>query len=49
MQAALAAVRARVAPMTGDRPLYGDIDAVSKLVGSHELVASVERSVGALA
>jgi histidine ammonia-lyase len=49
VQAALATVRERVAPMTGDRPLYGDIAAVSDLVASHALVASVEKAVGALA
>jgi histidine ammonia-lyase len=46
--AALAAVRERVAPMTGDRPLYKDIAATSELVSSHALVAAVERTVGAL-
>jgi histidine ammonia-lyase len=49
VQAALAAVRERVAPMTGDRPLYTDIGVLTDLVRSHELVASVEKSVGALA
>jgi histidine ammonia-lyase len=48
VEAALATVRARVAPMIGDRPLYRDIEAVGDLVGSHELVASVERAVGGL-
>jgi histidine ammonia-lyase len=41
-------VRERVAPMTGDRPLYLDIAAVTELVGSHALVKSVEKAVGAL-
>ncbi|HSO35587.1 MAG TPA: histidine ammonia-lyase [Labilithrix sp.] len=49
VQAALASVRTRVAPMTGDRPLYMDIGALTELVGSNELVTSVEKSVGALA
>jgi histidine ammonia-lyase len=48
VQAALATVRERVAPMTGDRPLYLDIAAVTELVGSHALVKSVEKAVGAL-
>jgi histidine ammonia-lyase len=47
--AALATVRERVAPMTGDRPLYGDIQSASDLVHSKALVAAVERAVGALA
>ena len=49
VQAALAAVRARVAPMTGDRPLYTDIGALTELVSSHSLVTTVEETVGALA
>ena len=48
VQAALSSVRALVAPMTGDRPLYMDIDALSGLVASNELVTSVERAVGPL-
>jgi histidine ammonia-lyase len=47
--AALTAVRARVAPMTGDRPLYRDIESTSVLLASRELVSSVERAVGPLA
>ncbi|AKV03213.1 Histidine ammonia-lyase [Labilithrix luteola] len=47
--AALKKVREKVAPMVGDRPLYGDIESVSGLVASHELVRTVESSVGALA
>lgn len=47
--AALAKVREKVAPMVGDRPLYGDIEAVSGLVASHELVRVVEDTVGTLA
>jgi histidine ammonia-lyase len=47
--AALTTVRARVAPMTGDRPLYADISAVSELVAERLLVAAVEKAVGALA
>ncbi len=49
VSAALSAVRERVAPMTGDRPLYGDIAAVSELVHAKTLVAAVERAVGTLA
>jgi histidine ammonia-lyase len=48
VQAALAKVRAKVAPMTGDRPLYIDIASVSSMVASRELVASVEAAVGPL-
>ena len=48
VQAALLAVRARVAPMTGDRPLYLDIAAVTELLATHELAASVEKTVGGL-
>jgi len=46
--AALKAVRKDVAPMTGDRPLYGDIEAVSALLASKSLVAAVEKDVGLL-
>jgi histidine ammonia-lyase len=49
VEAALAAIRERVAPMTGDRPLYPDIEATAGLIGSRALVASVERVVGPLA
>jgi histidine ammonia-lyase len=48
VEAALAAVRERVAPMTGDRPLYPDIEATSALLASRALVAQVEKAVGAL-
>jgi hypothetical protein len=34
--------------MTGDRPLYADISAVSELVAGRVLVAAVEKAVGAL-
>ena len=47
--AALACVRELVAPMTEDRPLYKDIEAVSALVRSGALVSAVERAVGDLA
>lgn len=43
------AVRERVAPMEGDRPLYPDIEAVVSLIASGELRAAVEREVGPLA
>jgi histidine ammonia-lyase len=46
--AALATVRERVAPMTGDRPLYADIEATAALLATHELARSVERVVGRL-
>ena len=48
VQAALAAVRERVAPMTGDRPLYLDIGALTELVRTNELVTAVEKMVGHL-
>ncbi len=48
VQAALATVRERVAPMTGDRPLYTDIGALTELVLTNELVTSVEKTVGRL-
>ena len=47
--AAQETVRAKVAPMTEDRPLYGDIAAVAELVASGTLVQAVEKVVGALA
>jgi histidine ammonia-lyase len=46
--AAHGAVREKVAPMTGDRPLYGDIAAVSALVAGGVLAEAVERAIGAL-
>ncbi len=46
--AAHAAVRARVAPMTEDRPLYRDIESVSVLLSSDALAAAVEGAVGKL-
>lgn len=49
VDAALAKVRERVSPMTGDRPLYGDIAAVAALVTSGELAAAVTSAVGPLA
>jgi histidine ammonia-lyase len=48
VEAALAKVRERVAPMTGDRPLYGDIEAVAMLLAEGELEVAVERSIGPL-
>lgn len=48
VEAALAKVREKVAPMTGDRPLYGDIEAVSELLATHALAGAVERAVGPL-
>jgi histidine ammonia-lyase len=47
--AALSAVRERVAPMTGDRPLYTDISAVSEVVEAGLLVDRVEQAIGRLA
>jgi histidine ammonia-lyase len=47
--AAHAAVRARVAPLTEDRPLYGDIAQVAEMIASGALVAAAEARVGRLA
>jgi histidine ammonia-lyase len=49
VEAALAKIREGVLPMTGDRPLYGDIENVCGLVDSGELTRAVERVVGSLA
>lgn len=46
--AALEVVRTKVAPMTGDRALSKDIEAVSSLVASRALVERVESCVGHL-
>jgi histidine ammonia-lyase len=45
---ALALVRGKVAPMTEDRPLYSDIEAVNAMMGSGALIAGVEACVGEL-
>jgi histidine ammonia-lyase len=47
--AALDKVREKVAPMTGDRPLYRDIEAVNVLIAEGELSTVVEKAVGPLA
>ena len=47
--AAHAAVRARVAPLTEDRPLYKDIAAIAELLTSGALARAVAESVGSLA
>jgi histidine ammonia-lyase len=47
--AAQEAVRAKVLPMTEDRPLYRDIEAVAEIVASGALVQAVENAVGVLA
>ena len=47
--AAHAAVRERVAPLTEDRPLYGDIAAVAALISGGGLTRAAEARVGALA
>jgi len=47
--AAMSTLRAVVAPMTEDRPLYRDIEATAALVASGALVRSVEKVVGTLA
>jgi histidine ammonia-lyase len=46
--AAHAVVRSKVAPMTEDRPLYKDIEAVAAMLVSGELVRAAEKAVGAL-
>jgi histidine ammonia-lyase len=46
--AAHAVVRSRVAPLTDDRPLYMDINAVVELITSGQLVRAVEARVGPL-
>ena len=46
--AAHAAVRERVAPLTEDRPLYRDIEAVARMISEGSLVAAAEGRVGAL-
>jgi histidine ammonia-lyase len=48
VEAALAKVRERIAPMTADRPLYRDIEAAAELVGKGELVRAASGSVGSL-
>jgi histidine ammonia-lyase len=49
VEAALAKVRERVAPMTGDRPLYEDIASVDAFLVTGELARAVEGAVGPLA
>jgi histidine ammonia-lyase len=46
--AAHAAVRSRVAPLTEDRPLYGDIGAVASMIADGSLVGAAEKLVGRL-
>jgi len=43
-----AAVRAKVPPLTEDRPLYGDIAAEASLVSDGSLVRAAESRVGGL-
>jgi histidine ammonia-lyase len=49
VRAALATIRKVVAPMTGDRPLYRDIEAVADLVASGALTEETCAAVGHLA
>ncbi|MBX3227137.1 MAG: histidine ammonia-lyase [Labilithrix sp.] len=49
VEAALTTVRTKIAPMTGDRPLYGDIEAATQLIATGELITSVTKTVGPLA
>ena len=44
-----ALVRSRVAPLTDDRPLYGDIASVADLIATGQLARAVEARIGALA
>jgi len=46
--AALAKVRAHIAPMTEDRPLYRDIEAAADLVADRSLAAAAEAAIGPL-
>jgi len=48
IQAALAVVREKVAPMTEDRPLYRDIVQVAALITSGALTRAVEAKIGKL-
>ncbi|RYE92198.1 MAG: histidine ammonia-lyase [Myxococcales bacterium] len=48
VRAALSAVRERVAPLTDDRPLHLDIESVTELIASGELLARCEQAVGVL-
>jgi histidine ammonia-lyase len=47
--AARACVREKVAPLTSDRPLAGDIAAIEALIDSGALRGAVEKAVGAIA
>lgn len=49
VDAALTTVRAQVAPMTEDRPLYKDIAAVARLMDEGTLVGRVGAAIGLLA
>ncbi len=48
VRAAVAKVREKVAPMTGDRPLYRDIEAVSAFLADGTLAAVTSAAVGHL-
>lgn len=48
VEAALGAVRTRVAPLEEDRPLYLDIQSVRELVRERAVSRAVEAVVGAL-
>jgi histidine ammonia-lyase len=49
VRAAYRAVRAQIPEATGDRPLYRDIEAVARLLDTGELLAHIEKEIGALA
>ena len=49
VDAALSKVREKVAPMTGDRPLYPDIEAVQQMLANSELTIAATKVVGPLA
>lgn len=48
VRAVMQKIRERVAPMTGDRPLYRDIEALAELVSSGALSDAAESAVGHL-
>ena len=48
VEAALAKVREKVAPMTGDRPLYPDIEAVQQMLIKNELTDAATKAAGPL-
>jgi histidine ammonia-lyase len=47
-EAALACIREHVAPLVEDRPLYNDINTMTRLVQDGTILAAAEQAVGAL-